>query len=150
MDTAPQMQQFIEQLAARHEVDLTVPHAKLWLHHPDEHACLLISNVDGNRMAVAYAHRQEAELVLEMDMVFLIDANGEWFPMEVSYTDAIWDAYVLAAEVWSALVIEDAEGELDLALFAEFHAAQWQTQGWLEKGVYDETTVSRSEHASGD
>ncbi len=142
MDTAGHMQQFIEQLAARHAVDLTLPHAKLWLHHPDEQACLLISNVDGTRIAVAYAHQQEGQLSLEMDMVFLIDANGVWFPIEVSYTDAVWDAYVLVAEVWNERVVEDAAGELDLASFADFHAAQWQIQDWLEKGARDEITVS--------
>jgi hypothetical protein len=142
MDTALHMQQFIEQLAAAHDVDLALPQAKLWLHHPDEQACLLISNVDGQRIAVAYAHQQAGQLSLEMDMVFLIDANHAWFPIEVSYTDAIWDAYVLVAEMWNEWVIEDAEGELDLALFADFHAAQWQIQDWLEKGARDEITVS--------
>ena len=110
----------------------------------------MISNVDGQRVAVAYAQQQEGQLSLEMDMVFLIDANHEWFPIEVSYTDAIWDAYVLVAEMWNDQVVEDAEGELDLALFADFHAAQWQIQDWLEKGVRDETAVLRQADAGRD
>jgi len=150
MDTAPLMQQFIEDLAAIHGVDLAIPQARLWLHHPDEHACLLISNVAGTRIAVAYARHEEEQLLLEMDMVFLIDANGAWFPLEAAYTDAVWDAYVFQVEVMAERVIENDEGELDLALFAEFHAAQWRTQKWREKGVRCETAISCSETASSD
>jgi len=150
MDTAATMQQFIEDLAAVHSVDLAIAKAQLWLHHPDEQACLLISNVAGTRIAVAYARHEEGQLLLEMDMVFLIDDNGAWFPIEAAYTDAVWDAYVFQVEVMAERVIENDEGELDLALFADVHAAQWQAQDWLEKGVRDETTISCHEPTDGD
>lgn len=145
MDTARTMQQFIEALAAAHEVDLTLPQAQLWVYHPDQHAYLLISNIDSRRIGVAYARQEEEQLLLQMDMTFLLNANGAWFPLEAVYTNAVWDAYVFHAEVMAEHTLENDKGEVDFALFADVHAAQWQAQGWLEKGVRYETAISCSE-----
>jgi hypothetical protein len=133
-EISPQMQQFIEQMTQHHGVDLYAVQSQLWVRHPERQEALLISNIDGRRVSVAHCAVQNECLGLDMDMVFLIDTHGEWFPMEVSYASAVWDTYVIEAEVMGEVTIEDEKGNLILHQFTEFHATRWHGHGWLEHG----------------
>jgi hypothetical protein len=133
-EMSPQMQQFIEQMTQHHGVDLYAVQSQLWVRHPERQEALLISNIDGRRISVAHCVVQNECLGLDMDMVFLMDTHGEWFPMEVSYAGAVWDTYVFEAEVMGEVAIEDEKGNLILHQFTEFHATRWHGQGWLEHG----------------
>ena len=128
------MQQFVEQLAQHHDVALYTAQSQLWMHHSERQEALLISNLDGQRISVSQCDVQNENLGLNLGLIFLIEPEGEWLPLEVCYTETVWNAYVFDAELLEGLTIEDENGELILHRFTEFHAAQWCEQGWIEHG----------------
>lgn len=131
---SPTMQQFVEQLAQHHDVALYTAQSQLWMHHAERQEALLVSNLDGQRISVSQCDVQNESLGLNLGLIFLIDPEGEWFPLEVCYTEKVWNGYLFDAELLGGLTIEDENGELILHRFTEFHAAQWREQGWEEHG----------------
>src|SRR5437867_1753342 len=93
-DTCPPMQQCIERLASKHQVDLSVAGVRLWLALPDTPERLLIAGLSGQRVGVTHCVADaDEQLACDTDLVFLV-AEAGWQPLELLHTDAVWAAYV--------------------------------------------------------
>ena len=76
-DTCPQMQAFIERLAAKHPVDLSVAGVRLWLGLPGTPERLLSAGLSGQRISVTHCLADADEwLVCDTDWVFLVAEAG--------------------------------------------------------------------------
>ena len=133
--TSPQMEQIVWQLATKHGVDLAQQGARFSLDMPQRHERWMIANLDGSRISVTRCVvAPDNTLALELDMVFTLLEAG-WEPVELVQADAVWNAYVQGAQA-TGLVVYDEQGELRLACFTEYWAAQLAAQGWLEESCY--------------
>lgn len=132
-DTCPQMQQFIEQLVAKHQVDVSVAGVCLWLALPDSTERLLISGLSGGRVGLTHCvANAEDQLNFDTDLVFQVDEMG-WQPIELLHTEAVWAVYVQVMVATSGVQVYDEAGEIRLPRFAEYWAKQLTQQHWLEE-----------------
>ena len=74
---SPQMEQFVKDIASRHEIDLTQPEARLDLNMLGHTERWLLLNLDGERFSVTcYLVETNGILTPDVDMVFEIHAVG--------------------------------------------------------------------------
>ncbi len=133
LDTCPQIQQFIEQLAIKHQVDVSIAGVRLWLALPGTTERLLIASFSGKRIGVTHCVADaEGHLVLDLDMVFL-SVEDELQPVEFLHTHAVWEEYVQVMAATGAAPVQDGEGNFDMANFAEYWAELLTHQHWLEE-----------------
>lgn len=131
-DTCPQMQTFIEQVAKKHGVDLATVGVRLWLALPDTSERLFIAGLSGSRVGLTHCVADSAQLLsCDMDLVFSVTETG-WQPIELLHTEAVWVAYTQRITATQVAPVQDGEGNLNLALFAESWAEQLMKQRWLE------------------
>ncbi len=132
-DTCPTMQRFIEQLAAKHQVDVTVVGVRLWLALPDSIERLLIAGLSGQRISITHCVADaDEQLNCDTDLVLLVDETG-WQPVELMHTEAVWAAYVQRMVATGGVDVFDEAGEIRLPCFAEDWAKTLKRQGWLGK-----------------
>lgn len=132
-DTSPMMQQFIEQLATKYQVDVSVAGVRLWLALPGTTERLLIAGLTGQRISLTHCIADaDEQLVCDTDLVFLIDETG-WQPIELLHTDTVWEAYVKMMAATGAAPVQDGEGNFDMACFAEAWAELLTHQHWFEE-----------------
>jgi hypothetical protein len=133
LDTCPQMQQFIEQLATKHQVDLSIAGIRLWLALPGTTERILIAGLSGQRIGITHCVANAAEqLVCDTDLVCLVDEAG-WQPIELLHTDAVWAAYVRRMAATGEVQIFDEVGEIRLPHFVEYWASTLEQQYWLDQ-----------------
>ncbi len=131
--TCLQMQQLIEQLAAKHQVDVSIAGVRLWLALPGTTERLLIASLSGGRVGLTHCVADANEqLVCDMDLVFLVTEVG-WRPIELLHADAVWAAYVQGAATTGGAQVYDEAGEICLPSFAEYWVEQLTQQRWLEE-----------------
>lgn len=132
-NTCPQMQQFIEQLVAKHQIDVFVAGVQLWLALPGTMERLLIAGLSDGRVGLTHCvANAEDQLNCDTDLVFRIDEAG-WHPIELLHTDAVWVAYVQVMVATGGVQVYDEAGEIRLSCFAEYWAEQLTQQYWLEE-----------------
>lgn len=132
-DTCPRMQQFIEQLAVKHQMDVSVAGVRLWLELSGTTERLLIANLSGQRISVTHCVADVNEqLVCDTDLVFSVDEAG-WQPIEFLHTEAVWTAYVQGMAAAGGAQVYDEAGEICLPRFAEYWAERLTQQHWLEE-----------------
>lgn len=133
-DTCPQMQQLIERLATKHQVDTSVAGVRLWLALPGTTERLLIAGLSGQRIGITHCLANAAEqLTCDIDLVCLVDEAG-WQPIELLQSEGVEATYVQKQAATGAVQIQDSGENLDLARFAECWAEQLMRQRWLEEG----------------
>ena len=133
-DTCPQLHQFIERLASKHQVDVTVADVRLWLAFPGATERLLIAGLTGQRIGVTHCVADaDEQLVCDIDLVFLV-AEAGWQPIELLHTDAVWATYTQKMAATGGVQIFDEAGEISLPSFAEYWAEELAHQRWLEDG----------------
>lgn len=127
---SPQMEVVITRLAREHGMDLSQPGASLSLAMPTWLNRWIITNLDGTRVSVTRCVVEDGDcLGLELDMVFLVQADG-WEPVELVYTPALWREYRQAAKA-ATISIYHTNGDICFPSFTEYWARQLETQGWL-------------------
>lgn len=132
-DTCPTIQQFIEQLAVKHRVDVAAAGVRLWLALPGTPERLLIAGLTDQRIGITHCVADaDEQLVCDTDLVLLIEEVG-WQPVELLHTDAVWAAYVQVMVAMVGVQIFDEAGEIRLPRFAEYWAEQLTQQHWLEE-----------------
>ncbi|MFN8495584.1 MAG: hypothetical protein U0350_48775 [Caldilineaceae bacterium] len=127
-ELSPQMQQFIEQLAAQEQVNLTQPGAFLRVDTATH--CLLVERSDHDHLSVRYCQKEAELLVPDPDFVFFTGFAAGWAPVEICHSPETWDTYVQWAQTAGQVAIYDAQGELIFAHFTEYWAQQLRTQAW--------------------
>ena len=131
-DSCLQMQQLIERLAAKHQVNVAVAGVRLWLSLPGTSECLLIAGLSGQRVGLTHCVADaDRRLACDMDLVFLVDEVG-WQPIELLHSEAVWAAYVQRMAATGGAQVYDEAGEIRLLSFTEDWAKQLIHQHWLE------------------
>ncbi len=130
-DTCPQMQQFIERLATKHQVDLSIAGVRLWLALPGTPERLLIAGLSDQRVGVTHCVADaDEQLACDTDLVFLV-AEAGWQPVELLHTAAVWAVYVKVMVTTGGVQIFDEAGEISLPRFAEYWASTLEQRRWL-------------------
>lgn len=133
-DMCPKLQQFIERLMVKHQVDMSVPGTQLLLALPGLADRLLIRGLSEQRISVTHCLADADEcLACDTDMVFQITPLG-WQPVELVHADTVWHAYIEWCKATNGMPMEAEEGTVHLVNFAEYWAQQLQAQGWLTHG----------------
>ena len=132
-DTCPQMQQFIERLTSKHQVDLSIADVRLWLALPDTTERLLIASLTGQRISITHCIADaDEQLACDTDLVFLV-AEAGWQPIELLHTEAVWAAYRETVAATGGVQVFDEAGEISLPRFAEYWASTLEQQRWLDR-----------------
>ena len=137
MKSAPKFQQLIEDIAAKHDFNLHRTGAYLRLNLDGER--LVIENIGGNRLSIAYQLKLQGNWISDPDVVFWMNhpaSLAQWTPVEIYEAEGGWYA---CAEI-------DTNGQM-----IGFHRPAWQawladyveteivsnltSQGWLALGV---------------
>ena len=131
--TCPQMQQFIEQLAVKYQVDVSVTSVRLWLALPGTPERLLIASLTDQRISITHCVADAAErLTCDADLVLGVMETG-WQPIELLHADGVWEVYVNAMAATGGAQIYDEAGEIRLPSFAEHWASTLEQQCWLDE-----------------
>jgi hypothetical protein len=131
--TCPIMQQFIEQLVSKHQVDVSVAGVQLWLALPGTKERLLIAGLSGQRISITHCIADaDDQLVCDTDLVFLVAEVG-WQPLELLHTETVWADYVQRMAATGSVQVFDEAGEIRLPSFAESWASTLEQQRWLDK-----------------
>lgn len=132
MKASPTMQQFVQQLAQRHGVDLTPLGAFLRVDLPEQDS-LVIDHVGTAQVAVAICFVESGAWQIEREVVFFT-GHDEWIPMEITQAATGWMAYAKLDGAGQHLVRSNPCGQEKLAEFTEQWAAKLIRQKWLEAG----------------
>lgn len=129
------MQEVIEQLAAKHDVDIDYYLAFLWLDKPGYAKRLIIERIDEARISIAFAHADEASdrFILDPDMIFLTLPSG-WLPIEIYCSQVEWTTYLASLPVSENCLADSVTADHYLA-FTEYVAKRIRDEGWLSEGV---------------
>lgn len=138
MHACPQMKAVISQLAARYELDLTQRGTHLRLDMPG-YDRLCVEHIGYQRISVAHYFEINGDLVAEPDIVFWVDTQGNWIPLEISQSLTGWRVYAELNATATAIVQIRPQAQRSLAEFAELWAQNLRAQGWLH-----EATLTRS------
>jgi len=121
-------------MATDHEVDLLAPTAQLTLTLPRRPLQLQLRKLDDERIAITrYVVDEVGKLVPDPELVFRIEAGGEWQSEELLYSPAVWDEYLQAMQA-AGRPICSVDGEVDLVSFTAYWAQQLVDEGWLQQG----------------
>ena len=149
MKACPQMQAVIEQLAQKHEVDLTQEDAVLQL-DMEGYDTLYIANSGSNGIVVAHYREQGGYIQADPEVVFFLDSTSSWIPIRVTMVIGGWRAYAQLNEDGTEIVQVNSESQADLADFVD---KMWVTnlrlQEWLEQAELrpEEQRIRRNPHA---
>ena len=91
MKASPTMQQFVQQLAQRHEVDLCPVGAFLRLDLPEQDS-LVIDHLGTGQIAVTHCFEQGGDWQIDREVIFFTGDN-EWVPIEITQQATGWMAY---------------------------------------------------------
>lgn len=128
MKTCDTMQKFIEKLATKHNLDLTVVGSHLKLENePYEPLC--IETIGKHLVSVAHYYEQNGDLVPDPDIVFFT-GYGPWVPISMQQ----WSG--LTTTSWLAEDGEEIEKflprkQMDIASFCRIWARNLKEQGFL-------------------
>ena len=137
MKTCPTMKQVIQDLCAKHGVDLSTQGSNLRLDLPDfDHLCIEV--ISPQAVSVAHYFEMNGDLVAEPDIVFFIDEWGEWLPIEITQSMTGWTRVVEFNEEGDKIMRYRPDEQADIAAFAETWAQNIVDQGWLTEGVKHE------------
>jgi hypothetical protein len=132
MKTSPKMQHVIEQLAKKHNLDLSHEEAHLRLEMPG-YQRLVIENIGSQCISVAHYFEQNGDLVADPDVVFFT-GYGEWVPIEITQAMGVYRRYAELDKAGQTIERINLRGVASLADFAEEWAQNIIDQGWLTQG----------------
>lgn len=127
MKPSPLMQQLIEQLAAKHALDLIAPGQYLRLAIPDNPIHLIIETTD-DRQVIVGCYDDHGTEDADPYLRFAPDYPLGWLPMELLYSPQAWTDFL---QQTGATVHPD---DVDLADLTEYWAGRLIAQGWLRNG----------------
>ena len=125
------MQRTIEQLAAKHGVDLAHAGAHLRLEMPN-YDRLVIENIGQNRISVAHYFEQNGDLIADPEIVFFTCWLG-WYAVEITQVFTGWRR-LASIDERGHITAADLSRQADVARFANSWARNIAAQGWEEHG----------------
>lgn len=129
------MKKIIEQLAAKHEIDLAVQgaHFRLDMPHFDR---LNVEVIGLNRISVAHYFEQNGDLVADPEIVFWVcPEDGNWYAIGVTQVFGGSRTYAWIAEDGTSVTRYSHAAQTDLASFANLWARNIVAQRWLQDAM---------------
>lgn len=133
MRTSPKMKRVVEQLAAKHEVNLQDEGAFLRLEMSGFDR-LVIRRWGPRLLSVAHFFEAQGLLVAEPEVTFFV-LEGAWLPIAVRNSLAGLRTYAEVSEDGLTLLRYFRAKQASLAQFVELWAQNLIDQGWLTQGV---------------
>jgi hypothetical protein len=134
MKTAPQLQEFILQLAEKHGMVIHQPGAYLRLDLDGD--SLVLEHLGASRIAIAHQLYLFHEWVVDPEIVLWTDYAAGWAPIEVNQVQGGWHSYAELDANGDLVDFTDVEDQAALASFAEeVVVPNLTTRGWLERGI---------------
>jgi hypothetical protein len=134
MKTSPKMQQVIQALAAKHEVDLNEVGASLRLDMAG-YDSLTVQRRGPTLLSVAFRFKEQGVLVPDPEVLFFTGYGMKWIAFAISQAVGSQRSYAQLSEEATRLVRCHQAGQADLAYFVNIWAQNICEQGWLEYGV---------------
>lgn len=132
MRTCLKMKEVVDAVSTKFAVDFSQFEAHIRLDLPGFDR-LIIENIGGNRIVVAHYFEANGDLVPEPDVVFYTAYEGGWLPIEITQSMTGYTQYVKVE--FGAVTLLDAEGQNELAFFADQWAQNLMDQGWLDRAT---------------
>lgn len=134
MKTSPMMQQVVQQLTQRYNIDLGESGAFLRLDQPCQDS-LVIDHVGTSQIAVAMCFVEAGEWKVDREVIFFTGCANQWIPIEVTQSATGWTAYAKLDANCERIVRVNYCGQEKLAEFTERWAHKLMQQQWLEQGT---------------
>lgn len=134
MKASPTMQEVVQQLMERHDVDVSLSNLFLRLDLAG-HDSLVIDHVGPSQLAVAHCFEQDGVWCAEREILFFTDAQTGWIPIEITQLPTGWMAYAKLDANRDCVIRMNPCGQEKLAEFSERWARKLLAQDWLEQGV---------------
>ena len=134
MKTSPKMRQVIEQLAAKHEVNLDEVGAFLRLDMPG-YDSLSMQKVTPTLVSVAHKFESQGLLVPDPEVIFFTASGVKWIPIDITQSVGGNRTYAKLSEDGTRIVHYYKTAQASVASFVKVWAQNIQDQGWLEHGV---------------
>lgn len=127
------LQRFVEQLAMKHEVDLTQIGASLCLALPPSSDYLVLQRLDAWHLYIARVVEEGNTYFIPDPSVLVFTCLRWWLPLEVLYSEAEWQKFVSSRLLGTTAQGQDHQG-MDLVDFIEAWAQRLLDEGWLAHG----------------
>jgi len=124
------MQAIIEQLAAKHGLDLSKSEGHIKLLNSG-YMPLVIEKIGPQLVSVTHYYYQEGDACADPDMMFYTSAGG-WMPVEITQVLGYQRCVTFNGQGEPEGI--DGRAYADLLEFAEFWAGNIADQGWLDRG----------------
>jgi hypothetical protein len=134
MKSSPKMRQVIQELAAKHEVNLNEVGSSLRLDMTG-YDSLYIQRMGPT--LVSFAHRFESQglLVPDPEVLFFTGYGVKWIAFDVTQSVGGNRTYAKLSEDGMRILRYHKAAQADLAYFVKVWAQNIQDQGWIEHGV---------------
>ena len=134
MKPSPKMRQVIQELAAKHEVNLSEVGASLRLDMPG-YDPLYIQRSGPTLIRVAHRFEAQGLLVADPEVLFFTGYGVKWIAIDITQSVGGTRTYAQLNEEGTRIVRYHKTGQAHFADFVKIWAQNIQEQGWLEQGV---------------
>lgn len=134
MKPAPTMKAVIEELVAKHNIDLRQPGVLLRLDMVGFDQ-LRIERLPNGCISVAHVFETQGFLIPEPDICFFVKDQGDWTPINITQSMTGYRSYAELSEDGTTIVRYNRAHQAGLAEFCEQWAQNLHDQGWLEHGL---------------
>lgn len=144
MQQAEFMDQLVADLIERYEAAvLATGLLRLALRMKGHGLLIMEERLKRLQMSVCYLlFDAEGHPVPEPEILFYLDEGDHWIPYEFRRLTAGHHAFAILDAAAGELLVTDAPNQLVLAQYADHWAELLRAQGWLERSVKDESSLS--------
>lgn len=134
MKASPTMQEFVQQLLERYNVELCYVGAFLRVDQPI-YDSLVIEQMGSSQLAVMICFVECGEWKIDREVIFFTGYQKQWIPLEITQLETGWTAFARLSSDSQRLVRLNPCGQERLAEFTEQWAHKLQGQNWLTQGT---------------
>lgn len=134
MKASPLMQQLVQQLIARHLVDLSTVGAFLRLDLPSQES-LVIEQSGPSQITVMSCFEACGEWQIDREVLFFTGAQSPWIPLEITQWATGWTAFARLSSDSQRIARINHCGQEKLAEFTERWACKLRRQPWLDQAT---------------
>lgn len=128
------MQQMVQQVLARYNVDLCPVGTFLRLDQPG-YDSLVIDHGDASQISVMTCDVECGEWRIDREVLFFTGYPNQWIPIEITQMETGWTAFARLSSDHQRIARINHCSQEKLAEFTECWARKLTRQNWLEQGT---------------
>jgi hypothetical protein len=134
MRHAAKLQQFVEDLLARHQASRQEPQLRLQLREVEQ---LVISQTANRRQIRLSRHKVVRDIgqAKELEIVFFVNEEGQWIPYEYFRPSTRRQVCGVMDRRQQTLIVSNPLFQRGLVIQCDLWAARLRQEGWLEHGA---------------